>query len=272
MKIQAFLPVLNEADVLPHVLRHLHEQGCEVHVIDGWSTDGSYETAMLYADRVQRFPARQPSPLQVCRDILARIEDLAAGCDADWCLYTDADEWRRSAIAGETLAQMCERIDGEGFTACDFAVYQFYCIGDGWVRPYGRMETVDVSTNEARGVTYIEPISPEHYFRYYDESDCISRIPNRKLWKNVGRVCLGGGGHEVMFPGMRAIKAGVMKHYPFRTPQQARAKIELRRARRCHEEHAKGWGVHYDQYPPDFQFCWRPEDLKFWRDTRSPLP
>lgn len=267
MKIQAFMPVFNEADILPHTLRHLHEQGCEVHVIDGWSTDGSYEIAdfeIRHAKTgapfrwatVERFPARQPSPLQVCRDILARIEDLAAGCDADWCLYTDADEWRRSAVAGETLAQMCERIDGEGFNAVDHQVFQFYCINDDW--------------DAARRLRSMA--SPENFFRYYDQADCISRIPNRKFWKNVGRVCLGGGGHEIIFPGMRAIKAGVMKHYPFRTPQQAHAKIELRRARRCHEEHAKGWGVHYDQYPPDFPFCWRPEDLKFWRDTRSPLP
>ena len=63
-----------------------------------------------------------------------------------------------------------------------------------------------------------------------------------------------------------------MKHYPFRTPEQARAKIETRLARRCAEEHAKGWGVHYDQYPPGFPFVWDPEKLRFWKDTRSPLP
>lgn len=255
MKIQAFLPVLDEADVLPHVLRHLHEQGCAVHVIDGWSTDGSWEIAHPRNEvgvAVERFPAEGRDAIQRCGELLKRVEDLAAASDADWCLLTDADEWRRSAVAGETLAQMCERVDREGFNAVDFRVFQFYCTSDEW--------------------QFNQDKSPERFFGHYDETDCISRIPNRKLWKNVGRVCLGGGGHEVMFPGMRAIKAGVMKHYPFRTPQQAKAKIELRLARRCTEEHARGWGSHYDQYPPDFPFCWDPAKLKFWRDTRSPLP
>ena len=262
MKIQAFMPVFNESDILPHTLRHLHEQGCSVHVIDGWSTDGSLEIAQRDADSVERWPPAGRDPVQRCGELLKYIEDLAAISDADWCLYTDADEWRRSAVDGETLVDMCARLGDLGYNAVDFRVFQFYCVDDYWdarwkKTPLGRADEVP---------------SPESYFCHYDEADCISRIPNRKLWKNVGRVCLGGGGHEVMFPGMRALKCGTMKHYPFRTPEQARRKIETRLARRCHEEHAKGWGVHYDQYPPDFPFCWRPEELKFWRDTRSPLP
>jgi hypothetical protein len=63
-----------------------------------------------------------------------------------------------------------------------------------------------------------------------------------------------------------------MKHYPFRTPQQAKARLATRLARRCHPEHAKGWGVHYDQYAPGFDFCWDPDKLLYWKDTRNPLP
>jgi glycosyltransferase involved in cell wall biosynthesis len=279
MKIQCYMPVLNEADILPHTLRHLHEQGCSVHVIDGWSTDGSYEIARSWQDRtapdvpnpyvcVERFPATGPSPVQCCTDILHRIEDLAAVSVADWILYSDADEWRRSPHGRETLAEAVTRIDFQGhnnrmdglpemdWNAIDFRVFQFYC-----------------TPQDAWGHSSAPKISPEQHFHHYDEADCISRIPNRKLWKNVGRVQLAGGGHEVTFPGMRVYPVKfTMKHYPFRTPQQARAKIETRIARRCAEEHAKGWGVHYDQYPPGFDFCWDPAKLKFWKATRSPLP
>jgi glycosyltransferase involved in cell wall biosynthesis len=246
------MPALNEADILPHTLRHLHEQGCAVHVIDGWGSDGSWEIAQQHADSCERFPAFGPDPIQNCTAILKRIEDLAAHSDADWILYSDADEWRRSALDDETIIQMCERLDARGINAIDFRVFQFYCVND-----------------EPRWLT---GASPETYFQHYDESDCVSRIPNRKLWKNVGRVQLAGGGHEITFPGMCTTKAGVMKHYPFRTPAQAKAKIETRLARRCKAEHDKGWGVHYDQYPPDFDFCWDPKKLKFWKDTRAPLP
>lgn len=259
MKIQAYMPVRDEADVLPHTLRHLHEQGCTAHVIDGWSTDGSWEIAQQYADSCERFPADGPDPIQNCTAILQRIEELAAASEASWILYTDADEWRR-ALGRDRLIHGVDVVDAMGFNAIDFQVYQFYCVDGSW-------ETLSTSQWAKSGG------SPEMHFRCYDQADCISRIPNRKLWKNVGRVCLGGGGHEVMFPGMKVCPIKfTMKHYPFRSPQQAKAKIETRRARRRMEEHAKGWGVHYDQYPADFGYCWDSQKLLYWKDTRSPLP
>ncbi len=259
MKIQAFVPVYQESDILPHTLGHLREQGCLTHVIDGWSRDGSYEVALRLADSVERFPADGRDSIQNCTAILRRIEDIATTCDAQWLLYTDADEWRRSNRPGETLADAVTRADVAGFNAIDFRVFQFYCTPNSF---------------NPQSAEYWQPCrDPENTFRYYDEADCISRIPNRKLWKNVGRVHLAGGGHDVTFPGMRVYpQRFTMKHFPFRTPAQAKAKIETRLARRCAEEHAKGWGVHYDQYPPGFDFCWDPAKLKFWKDTRSPLP
>jgi hypothetical protein len=247
--IQAFLPCFNEADILPHTLRHLHEQGVTVHVIDGWSTDGSYDIACRCADSAERFPGTGPDPYNRHQQILHRIEDLAESSNAHWCLYTDADEWRRSPVPGETLARSVVRVDEFGFNAIDFHVYQFYCCDGEWPTD----------------------ASPEAYFHHYDEADCISRIPNRKLWKNVGRVVLGGGGHEVQFPGMRIFPLQfTMKHYPFRTPQQARARVAQRKARRVPSELAKGWGSHLDGYGEPF--CWDRDKLKFWKDTTSPLP
>jgi glycosyltransferase involved in cell wall biosynthesis len=250
MKIQAFMPVLNESDVLPYTLQHLREQGVSVHVIDGWSTDTSYDWALVAPGvTVEYFPPDQPSRIQVCADILHRIEELAAHSDADWILYTDADEWRRSSRDGETLLQGVERLDAEGFNAIDFRVFAFFCTDAGW---HG---------------------DPEKYFRYYNETDCICRLPNRKLWKNTGQpVKLADGGHRVTFNGCRlSPEKFVMKHYPFRTPDQARRKLETRIERRCHEEHKRGWGTHYDEKFPE-GFLWRPEDLHEWPDTGTARP
>ena len=259
MNIQAMVPVFQESDILPHVLKHLHEQGCRTHVIDGWSTDGSWEIAQQQADSCELFPSSGPDPIQNCTAILHRIEDLAAASDADWILYSDGDEWRRSPNPNYRLVDHVCGVDMAGFSAIDFRVFQFYCTPNSF---------------NPQSAEYWQPCrDPEDTFRYYDEADCISRIPNRKLWKNVGRVHLAGGGHDVTFPGMRVYpQRFTMKHFPFRTPAQAKAKIETRLARRCAEEHAKGWGVHYDQYPPGFDFCWDPAKLKFWEDTRGPLP
>ena len=254
MKIQCYMPVYNEADVLPYTLAHLIHQGVNVHVIDGWSTDKSFvlaQAASMAADvsvTVERFPASGPDPIQNCRAILHRIEDLAAASDADWILYSDADEWRRSSRMTETLAQGIARVDAQGYNAIDFRVFAFFCTDGAW-----------------RG-------DPEKYFRWYNETDIICRIPNRKLWKNVGAVSLAGGGHEVRFPGMRVCpQRWTMKHYPFRTPMQAREKLKTRLARRCKEEHAAGWGVHYDEaFPPGL--LWNPRDLKGWADVSTALP
>ena len=39
MRPLAIIPVYNESDILPAVLKHLDQQGCDVYVLDNWSTD-----------------------------------------------------------------------------------------------------------------------------------------------------------------------------------------------------------------------------------------
>lgn len=243
------MPVLNEADVLPFVLDHNRRQGIRVHALDGWSTDGSYEILRQSGVSVERFPEDGPAGEQVCRSILSRIEDLAERSDADWCMISDCDEWRRSPRGCETLAEGIARVDREGWNAIDFRVFAFFCTDAGW---HG---------------------DPETYFRFYNETDLICRIPNAKAWKNIGRVdAVTHGGHLVQFKGRRQCpERWVMKHYPFRTPEQARAKIETRLKRRCHEEHRKGWGVHYDVFKPGFNFCWDAGKLREWPSAGFPV-
>src|SRR5262249_40486081 len=43
LKIAAIINIFNEADIIEAVVRHLVEQGVDVHLIDNWSTDGTYE-------------------------------------------------------------------------------------------------------------------------------------------------------------------------------------------------------------------------------------
>lgn len=252
MIIRAYMPVFNEADVLPFALAHLREQGVQVHALDGWSTDGSYEMLANagYGVTVERFPASGPTNEQTCRAILKRIEDLAVKSDAEWCLLNDADEWRRSPRPGETLADGITRVNAEGWNVIDFRVFAFFCTDSGW-----------------QG-------NPESYFRFFNEEDMICKLPNRKAWRNSMRVDLASsGGHALERPGLKLCpEKWTMKHYPFRTPAQAKAKLETRLARRCHSEHKDGWGVHYDEFAPDFEFRWAPASLRTWRDLEAPLP
>lgn len=250
MRIRAFLPALNEADILYWSVAHLLAQGIEVYVIDGWSTDGSWE--MLDGLGVcgkERFPADAPANEQVCSSILARVEILAAESGADWCYLNDADEIRRSNRPGETLAQGIERVAMEGYSVIDHQVYAFWPTDDGY-----------------RG-------DPEQYLRYFGD-DMICHLPQQKCWKNAGRVDLvTHGGHQVEFVGKRvAPEQFVMKHYPYRTNAQATERLRTRLARRCHEEHREGWGVHYDPIAKQTNFLRDPATLTFWRDTEHPAP
>jgi hypothetical protein len=259
MIIRAFMPVLNEVDVLPWSLTHLHTQGVtSIHIIDGWSTDGSWENvigrfAILSgfsgAITAERFPVEGDSHEQTCTAILKRIEDLAAESEFDWCMINDADEIRRSSRPGETLAEGIARLDAQGYNAIDHKAYAFFPTDDGYTG------------------------DPEAYLRYFGD-DMICHIPQQKLWKNIGRVDLSThGGHIVQFPGKRvAPEKFVMKHYPFRTNAQAGEKIRTRLERRCQEEHRAGWGVHYDAIRQTSNFIRDPASLTFWRDTEHPTP
>jgi glycosyltransferase involved in cell wall biosynthesis len=161
MNILAFAPVFNEADILPWTLDHMLRQGIRVHVIDGWSDDGSYEIAKHFNPMVtvDRFPSRQASPIQVCRDILAQIEILAYDSGADWCYLSDADEIRRAPNPEETLHNDIVRVDSLGYNVIDHRVYAFFPVDNGW-----------------QGDDGLYGISPEEYFRHYNETDMICRI------------------------------------------------------------------------------------------------
>ncbi len=243
MKIQCYMPVLDEADILPHVLDYMRGQGVKVHALDGWSSDDSYEMLQSFGPSVtvERFPRDGKDPEWSCRRLLHRVEDLAEKSDADWCLLSDADEWRSSSRAGENLNDAIKRVDRLGYNVVDHTVLEFYCVDDGW-----------------------DGEDPTTYFRYYDQTSLICRLPQEKFWKNVGRVDLAThGGHAVLFDGKKVSpEKFLMRHYPYRTPFQARRKLQTRLARRCHEEHHDGWGVHYDVFPPGFSFCWDRKTLK----------
>lgn len=251
MKILAFMPVLNEADILPWTIRHLQAQGVSVHVLDGWSTDGSWEMLPALGVTRERFPAAGSAKEQVCAEILRRIEVLAWESDAGWCLLNDADEIRRTNCPGETLAEGIARITYDGSTVIDHKVYAFAPVDENY---HG---------------------DPENSLRYCtDTAELLCTIPQQKLWQNIARVDLASsGGHVVEFREKRVARQKfILKHYPYRTTKQARARIQARLARRCHAEHARGWGVHYDDLTPASEFLADPSTLTYWRDPALPTP
>jgi hypothetical protein len=229
--VLAILGARNEIDILPRVMEHLRAQGVDVHFIDDWSTDGTWEASFGW-DLVgrERFPAHAPSRTFDWAKICRRKEEIAAQSQASWFIQHDADEIRRSPRAGETLREMLQRLDAQGYNAVEHELLS-YRSRNGW--KHG--------------------MDPEVFFTELEEG---ATAKNRwsdlhiKAWKNTGaRVDLASmAGHEVKFPGRRlAPEKILLKHYPLRGPELAAVKLADRRSRWNQEERRRGWHVQYDQ-------------------------
>lgn len=226
------VPVYNEADILPYTVRHLLEQGCDVHLVDNWSTDGSVSDAAMIAmgdeDGLltsERWPVDGPDPQWQWTKILQRIEEIAMARQG-WVMFNDADEIRRSR--GETLAEGFARVRRDGMNAVSFQVFEFW--------PTDNFYAGD----------------PEQHFQFY-RNGIDARLPHIKAWFSWGqRVDLHShGGHRADFPSRKVAPAPwILKHYPIRSVEQGTRKLRDRRARYAPAELARNWHVQYDGLEP----------------------
>ena len=261
MKAIAFVPVYNEADILPWTLRHLRSQGVEPYVIDNWSDDRTDEAVLREAATPrdgapstgmswERFPADGPSATYDWTAILHHIEELAAASDADWCMLQDADElryspWPSGVMQRFTLNPALELVQDKDFSAVNFQCYNFVPTEDGWD-----------GTQD-----------PEEYFQFIEPDSIYSRVPHIKAWRNVGRVDLAStGGHEARFEGRRVFTTPfVSKHYGIRSQAHGERKVFRDRVPRWNpEERAKRWHEQYLGIEPGHNFIRKPEELARW--------
>ena len=270
----AFICVYNENDVLPWTVRHLTRQGCRVHIIDNWSTDGSYELAfgwcsgfLPYAEKrlvtaelwpmvtAELWPKEGPLPIYNWSGLLNHVAKLAAASDARWIIHHDADEIRRTPWPGVTLAEGFKRVEAEGYNCVDHQLYLFPPVDNG----------------------YCSDRDLEHYFTRYTLNALDCRLPQQKAWMNVCEVDLAGsgGGHTVRFPGRMVYPVKwISKHYPIRSQAHGERKIfRERRPRYSPAEKARGWHIQYDHIKPGHNFLWDPAALKDWGgDVTSGTP
>ena len=242
--VTAFMCVFNEADILPYTLRHLIDQGVDVHVIDNWSTDGSDRIAQQFPlVGFERFPSEGDGGIYRWRLLLHRVEALATASRASWCVHHDADEIRRSCRSNESLLNALRRMDGEGYTAADHRVLCFHPVDELYAG------------------------NPERHFRHYSDDGVDNGLPHIKAWKNLGRVLLArSGGHEAEFEGRRICPERLLlKHYPIRSSQQGARKVLTERVPRFDPvERAMSWHVQYDRLAQTKQWVRDPETLREW--------
>ena len=238
-RVVAFMAAYNEADIIVQSIRKWTDQGVNVHVLENWSTDGTYDLVKQLESQlpvtVERFPKGGPSPFFDWGAMLARIEELCAEIEADWFVRRGADEVLRSPWPGLSYKDSLYRIDQAGFNCVDHTIVEFHPVDDDF----------------AAGMDH------ETYFKYFDFKH-LSHPFQRKAWKNFGQPIstIPSAGHDVIFAGRRIYPFKfLLKHYSFRSQTHGEKKVfRERKARWNPRERARGWHVHYDAMQEGHQF------------------
>lgn len=229
VSVAAVMPVYNEEDVIEQIVRHLSKQGVEIHAIDNWSTDHSYEIMQRLTfegacAKLTRFPDT-PSNDYNWVGMLDYIASYAEGLHHDWVILHDADEIRWSPWRDATLQQAISFVDRLGYNSIDFTVLDF--------------RYTSLTTQRLAELRFFEfGRRPGHFLQV-------------KAWKNNQRVELSGlGGHCAEFAGRRTFPLKFLtQHFSLRSHQQATKKVFADRLPRIQRERwERGFHTQYDQY------------------------
>jgi glycosyltransferase involved in cell wall biosynthesis len=238
-RVVAFMAAYNEADIIEQSVRKWTDQGVKVHVLENWSTDGTYDLLIELERRlsvtVERFPQAGPSPYFDWGAMLARIEALCGEVEADWFVRRGADEVLVSPWPDLSYKDALYFVDQAGFNCVDHTIVEFHPVDNGF----------------AAGLDH------EAYFKYFDFKH-LSHPFQRKAWKNFGQQIstIPSAGHDVIFAGRRVYPFKfLLKHYSFRSQQHGETKVfQERKARWNPKERARGWHIHYDAVKEGHRF------------------
>lgn len=252
-RVVAFMAAYNEQDIIVQSIKKWTDQGVRVHVLENWSTDGTYELAKELEGRlpvvVERFPKEGPTEFFDWGAILERIETLAQEIDADWFVRRGADEILVSPWPGINYRDALYLVDQQGFNCVDHTIVEFHPVDDGF----------------AAGMDH------EVYFKHFDLKH-LSHPKQRKAWKNcrLPISTVPSAGHDIEFDGRRIYPFKfLLKHYSFRSQTQGQRKVfRERKARWNPKERGRGWHVHYDSMQEGHQFVQRPSEKEVFDEAR----
>jgi len=247
LSVLAIMHVYNEQDIITATIKHLLEQGVDVHVIDNWSIDDTYEIIQSLAStstRVtyERFPNKANNKFELGK-MLTRVTDVAkAKSQYKWVMLNDADEIRWSPWQGVNLQQAFSFIDSLGYSAVDYTVFNFIPTKEGFNAKQDLLK----------------------FFNYGEFSGIEGHFVQVKSWKNHPAADMASsGGHHVAFPNQKIFPLKFfLGHYPIRSSQHGREKIfKQRKARFSEAEKQKGWHVQYDNMSEGTSFIGDKEKL-----------
>jgi len=242
----ALIASYNEIDILPQVVAHFVADGIAVHVLDHWSTDGTFERVCALATQtelvtISRFPPQGRQAHFALSPQLREKARIAALHPGRWIIHADSDQVRCSPWSNVSFRRGLFIADRMGFNAIDYTVCEFRPVrGD-------RAPSEDLKTAMP-------------YFAFGDQPYHFLQIHTWRQGADVVELERAGG-HCVSFTGQKVFPYKfILKHFPFRGPEHARRKIFCERLPRFSpQERARGWHYHYDHFKYQDRFLW-PED------------
>lgn len=237
LTVLAIITLYNESDIIERNVKYLVKQGIDVHIIDNWSTDGSYKkvkklTTLYKGLTLERFPTTKAPRYYEWKKILTYIENIAHNSKHDWIIHYDSDEFREAPWPETSLYEGIKFVDSLGFNILDFTVLNY---------------RFTKSTNN-----FSSKVDPLKYFKYCEFANHPAHFIQVKAWKNTNqKVKLAkSGGHDVDFKGKHSFPLKfLINHYPLRSSKQARKKLfEDRFPRFSPKEVKSGWHSHYNKY------------------------
>lgn len=244
----AIISTFNEEDIIEEVVEHWIYQGCDVHILDNWSSDNTWARVEALGNRfgqhlvTERFPGKEPATGSWL-DILERKEEIAFCHKGRWIIHSDADEIRLSPFPSLTIADALNLVEQAGWNRVNFTVLNHRPVDSNGF----------ISGNARSSLKHFEfGTKPGHFLL-------------KKAWLQ-GHVRLqlrSSGGHLAEFPG--AIDCPyhfILHHFPLRSVAHGRRKIFLERYPRWseHEMNDLGWHHHYGEMASE-ALVWDPANL-----------
>jgi hypothetical protein len=272
-RILAVMAGFNEEDILASSITDLIEQGVDVHYVDNWSTDRTFQLIQQLQDRYpgrieyEKWPAVKTSDTFDLGNLLQHTSEVSRQSPCDWAIHLDADELRESPWGhAVSLRKAIYIADQMGYNLVNF--------GNVLIFPPVRETNFTSSQNNNLRKT----------FKYFVNNKFRMNGIQIKSWKTYHNTCeqkavfsksvimnlASTGGHIARYVDSsetQYVKENLfpynffLRHYPIRSQQHGLRKVFRERKSRWNEtERGENWHKQYEDVKnPKFNFV---EDSK----------
>lgn len=124
MRVLMICFVYNEVKYLPHTIKYYQDNGCEVYVIDNFSTDGTWEWLQENGIPSHRVDTDESFDLRILqKEILQTLPKLKP----DWVIYAGADLYY---VAWAPLKDYIEKVDSMGYNQLSITCWSAFNTGE----------------------------------------------------------------------------------------------------------------------------------------------